>query len=154
MLHSWALHDFPTVFSEMLLTSQNCFSFCMWRGKQFKMFILCLTFLFLKKRWKCYCWLQFVAQTIKIAHSCNDDYSLGLINESNLTFSSCINTNRYIRYFACPKRWKKPLPFSFFFGGAWKTLFLGGGQKSYYSLRECSTTEILLISIKWTETHY
>lgn len=154
MLYSLSLHDFPTVFAEMLLTSQNCFSFCMWREKQFKMFILCLKFLFIKKRWKCYCWLQFVAQTTKNAHSCNDDYSLGLINESNLTFSSCINTNGYIRYSAFPKRWRKPLPFSFSLGGGWKTLFLGGGQKSYYSLRECSTTEILLISIKWTETHY
>lgn len=31
MLYSLALHDFPTVFAEMLLTSQNCFSSCMLR---------------------------------------------------------------------------------------------------------------------------
>lgn len=138
MLYSLALHDFPTAHSlcRNVINFTKLFLLLHVEKSNLRCLFFCLKFLFIKKRRKCYCWLQFVTQTTKNAHSCIDDYSLGLINKSNFTYCLFVNVTWYKRHFAFPWREKWPLPFSFSFGGGWKTWFLGGGQKSYCTLRE------------------
>lgn len=83
----------------------------------------------------------------------SNKYSLSLINTSNSYFLHWL-IHIYIKgtLHFCEEKGSH-CHFHFSFDGGWNTLFLSGGQESYYTLIERRRVEILLIYIKWTETY-